>query len=43
MIKLNHIRKVRQNRIILDDIDFSLKINNTMLFLEKAVVGKQHF
>ena len=40
MIKLNHIRKVRQNRIILDDIDFSFKDKQHYVIFGESGSGK---
>lgn len=40
MIKLKHIRKVRQNRIILDDIDFSFKDKQHYVIFGESGSGK---
>lgn len=40
MIKLNHIRKARQNRIILDDIDFSFNDKQHYVIFGESGSGK---
>ena len=40
MIKLNHIRKVKQNRIILDDIDFSFHDKQHYVIFGESGSGK---